>query len=86
MAGLSLVEHFQGLSETAIAAPESNWNPEKLKQTLSSVLSETPKIGSPPSICYPRPLADFASKGHCWSLQQEHLLRLKSVLVNCVVS
>ena len=37
VAGWSLVEHFQGLGESAIAAPASQWDPENLKQILSSV-------------------------------------------------
>ncbi|NJK29445.1 MAG: DUF697 domain-containing protein [Acaryochloris sp. SU_5_25] len=44
VAGLSLVEHFQELSELAIAAPESNWNPEKLKQIVAKVFQEHQKI------------------------------------------
>ena len=44
IAGLSLVEHFQELSELAVAAPESNWSPEKLKQVVSKVFQEHQRI------------------------------------------
>ncbi len=54
IAGLSLVEHFQELSELAVAAPESNWSPEKLKQVVSKVFREHQKIDI---------LKDFAQQG-----------------------
>ncbi len=44
IAGLSLVEHFQELSDLAMAAPESNWNPEKLKQIVAKVFQEHQKM------------------------------------------
>jgi len=44
VAGLSLVEHFQELSNLAVAAPESNWNPEKLKQAVATVFQDHQKI------------------------------------------
>ena len=44
VAGLSLVEHFQELSDLAVAAPESNWHPEKLKQVVAKVFQEHQRI------------------------------------------
>ncbi|WP_299489272.1 DUF697 domain-containing protein [Acaryochloris sp. IP29b_bin.137] len=44
VAGLSLIEHFQELSDLAVAAPESNWDPEKLKQIVAKVFQEHQKV------------------------------------------
>ncbi|WP_299406540.1 DUF697 domain-containing protein [Acaryochloris sp. IP29b_bin.148] len=44
VAGLSLIEHFQELSDLAVATPESNWDPEKLKQIVMKVFQQHQKI------------------------------------------
>lgn len=44
VAGLSLLEHFQELSDLAVATPESNWDPEKLKQIVANVFQQHQKI------------------------------------------
>lgn len=53
IAGLSLIEHFQELSDLAVAAPESNWNPEKLKQIVAKIFQEHQKVDA---------LKDFAQQ------------------------
>lgn len=53
IAGLSLIEHFQELSDLEVAAPESNWNPEKLKQIVAKVFQEQQKVDA---------LKDFAQQ------------------------
>lgn len=53
IAGLSLIEHFQELSDLAVAAPESNWDPEKLKQIVAKVFQEHQKVDA---------LKDFAQQ------------------------
>jgi uncharacterized protein len=39
VAGLSLTEHFQELNALELISPESNWQPEKLKQTMERVFA-----------------------------------------------
>lgn len=53
IAGLSLIEHFQELSDLAVAAPESNWDPEKLKQIVAKVFQEHQRVDA---------LKDFAQQ------------------------